>query len=54
MPQTAVTPETEPLYKVALKMASKAGYAIIREGGEVMGAAVAAVTILGGEHADQG
>lgn len=40
------TPERQALYKTALKTALEAGYAVLREGGEAMDAAVAAVTIL--------
>jgi beta-aspartyl-peptidase (threonine type) len=37
------------LYKTALKTALEAGYAVLREGGEAMDAAVAAVTVLESE-----
>jgi len=42
------TPERQALYKAALKTALEAGYTILREGGEAMDAAVAAVTVLEG------
>jgi L-asparaginase / beta-aspartyl-peptidase len=47
--RTKPTPEVQPLYKAALKSALEAGYAVLREGGEAMDAAVAAVTVLEGE-----
>ena len=40
------TPERQASYKAALKTALEAGHAILREGGEAMDAAVAAVTAL--------
>jgi len=36
----------QPLYRAALKSALEAGYAVLREGGEAMDAAVAAVTVM--------
>ena len=40
------TPERQALYKTALKAALEGGYSVLREGGEAMDAAVAAVTVL--------
>jgi len=48
MSSTSSTPERQALYKTALRTALEAGYAVLREGGEAMDAAVAAVTILEG------
>jgi len=44
--RATTTPERQDLYKTALKTALEAGYAVLREGGEAMDAAVAAVTVL--------
>lgn len=44
--RATTTPERQALYKAALKTALEAGYAVLREGGEAMDAAVAAVTVL--------
>jgi beta-aspartyl-peptidase (threonine type) len=46
------TPEKQAMYKKALRAALQAGYAVLREGGEAMDAAVAAVTVLEGEHSN--
>jgi len=46
--RTSSTPERQALYKTALRAALEAGYAVLREGGEAMDAAVAAVTALEG------
>jgi beta-aspartyl-peptidase (threonine type) len=43
------TPERQALYKTALKTALEAGYVVLRERGEAMDAAVAAVTVLESE-----
>jgi len=43
------TPERQALYKAALKAALEAGYVVLREKGEAMDAAVAAVTVLESE-----
>lgn len=47
--RTSPAPERQHLYKATLKTALEAGYAILREGGESMDAAVAAVTVLEGK-----
>ena len=49
--RTTSTPERQALYRTALKIALEAGHAVLREGGEAMDAAVAAVTVLEGERA---
>lgn len=48
MSRATSTPEREALYKSALKAALETGYAVLREGGEAMDAAVAAVSVLEG------
>jgi hypothetical protein len=48
MSRASATPERQALYRVALKAALDAGYAVLREGGEALDAAVAAVTVLEG------
>jgi len=48
MSRATSTPEKQALYKTALKTALEAGYAVLREGGEAMDAAVAAVTVMEG------
>lgn len=48
MSRATSTPGRQALYKTALKTALEAGYAVLREGGEAMDAAVAAVTVLEG------
>ena len=50
MSRATSTPERQALYKMALKAALEAGYAVLREGGEAMDAAVAAVTVMEGRH----
>ena len=47
----ASTPKRLALYRAGLKTALEAGHAVLREGGEAMDAAVAAVTVLEGERA---
>ena len=42
------TPEQRANYKAALRKALQAGYAVLKEGGEAMDAAVAAVTVMEG------
>lgn len=42
------TPDTRVSYRTALDQALKAGYEVLRGGGEAMDAAVAAVSILEG------
>ena len=48
MSRKTATPERQALYRVALKKALQAGYAVLNEGGEAMDAAVATVTVLEG------
>ena len=50
MSRATSTPEREALYKTALRATLEAGYAILREGGEAMDAAVAAVTVMEGRR----
>ena len=45
----ATSPERQALYKTALKTALEAGYAVLREKGEAMDAAVAAATVMESE-----
>ena len=49
MSRETATPERQALYKTVLKAALEAGYAVLREGGEAMDAAIAAVTVLESE-----
>ena len=53
MSRKAATPERQASYKTALKTALEAGYAVLREKGEAMDAAVAAVKILESEWSRQ-
>lgn len=46
MSRQGSTPEQQARYKAALGSALQAGYAVLREGGEAMDAAVAAVTVM--------
>lgn len=46
--QVKGAPEKLALYRATLKAALQAGYAVLREGGEAMDAAVAAVIVLEG------
>ena len=46
--RATTTPDRQALYKAALRTALEAGYGVLREGGEAMDAAVAAVTALEG------
>lgn len=48
MSREIATPEMQALYRMALKAALRAGYAVLSQGGEAMDAAVAAVTSLEG------
>lgn len=50
IPRRTSTPEGQALYKTALKTALEAGHTVLREGGEAMDAAVAAVTVLESER----
>ena len=46
--QTSPNPEGQLFYKAALRTSLEVGYTVLREGGEAMDAAVAAVTVLEG------
>lgn len=48
MSRTGSTPEQQAQYKAALRTALQAGYAVLRDGGEAMDAAVAAVKVMEG------
>lgn len=48
MTRAGSTPEQEAAYKTALSKALQAGYAVLKEGGEAMDAAVAAVSFMEG------
>lgn len=48
MSKDRITPEQRVRYKVALSKALQAGYAVLKEGGEAMDAAVAAVSVMEG------
>jgi L-asparaginase / beta-aspartyl-peptidase len=48
MSRAGSTPEQQAQYKAALSSALRAGYAVLRDGGEAMDAAVAAVTVMEG------
>lgn len=50
MSRESSTPEKYAEYKFALAQALRAGYQVLREGGEAMDAAVAAVTVMEGAH----
>lgn len=49
MSRETATPGRQALYKTALRIALRAGYAVLTEGGEAMDAAAAAVAVLEGE-----
>jgi len=48
MPQEDSTPESPATYKAALSHALKAGYNVLKHGGEAMDAVVAAVSVMEG------
>jgi beta-aspartyl-peptidase (threonine type) len=48
MPQEDSTPENPATYKAALSQALKAGYNVLKHGGEAMDAVVAAVSAMEG------
>ena len=52
MSKEGASPEQRARYKTALSKALEAGYAVLKEGGEAMDAAVAAVSSMEGKSAD--
>ena len=50
MSKEGASPEQRARYKAALSRALEAGYAVLKDGGEAMDAAVAAVSSMEGEH----
>jgi hypothetical protein len=48
MSKAGSTPEQQSRYKAALRAALRAGYAVLRDGGEAMDAALAAVKVMEG------
>lgn len=48
MSKVGASPEQRAKYKAALRKALKAGYAVLKDGGEAMDAAVAAVSSMEG------